>query len=163
MSPQYYIQIRIAILTYQILSVTTFSIIDFLSHIDKEIAINSLAQLASYTATKSVGNNFNPSNILPVISNLKIGNDFIQMASTVSQQRQRVATLALLYSTAGSITKVGDITSNVSMEALLAAFGDYMISTINTHNTPFIYRRPIRLLPRFTFKCQLKLTSFFYY
>lgn len=80
MSPQYYIQIRIAILTYQILSVTTFSIIDFLSHIDKEIAINSLAQLASYTATKSVGNNFNPSNILPVISNLKIGNDFIQMA-----------------------------------------------------------------------------------
>lgn len=160
MAPEYYFRIAILMMARETL-VTAFSILDFASHIDRQIAINSLAQLGSYIATKSVGNDLKPSNILPVVSNLKTGYDFIQLGSDLVQQRERAATLALLYSTAGAITKVGDIPSNASMGALLAAFGEYMLSTMNTGNTPFIYHRANRLAPKFTFKQQVKLTAFF--
>ena len=160
MAPEYYFRIAILMMARETL-VTAFSIVDFASHIDRQIAINALAQLGSYIATKSVGNNLNASNILPVVSNLKTGYNFIELGSDLIQQRERAATLALLYSTAGALTKVGDIPSNASMGALLAAFGDYMLSTMNTGNTPFIYRPANLLAPKFTFKQQVKLTAFF--
>lgn len=161
MSPEYYYKIAFLMFTREIISTTAFSIMDFASHIDKQTVINSLAQLTSYIATKSVGNDFKPSTILPVIQNLKTGYDFIELGSTFVQQRERAATLALLYSTAGAITKVGDIPSNASMGALLAAFGEYMLSTMNAGNTPFIYHRVNRLAPKFTFKQKVKLGAFF--
>jgi len=156
MAPEYYFRIAILMMARETL-VTAFSIIDFASHLDRQIAINALAQLGSYIATKSVGNDLKPSNILPVVSNLKTGYDFIELGSNLVQQRERAATLALLYSTAGALTKVGDIPSNASMGALLAAFGEYMLSTMNTGNTPFVYHRANRL----AFKQQVKLTAFF--
>lgn len=100
-------------------------------------------------------------NLLVMISNLKIGYDFIELGSNLVQQRERAATLALLYSTAGAITKVGDIPSNATMGALLAAFGEYMLSTMNNGNTPFIYHRINRLAPKFTFRQKIKLGAFF--
>jgi len=160
MAPEYYFRIAILMMAYETL-VTAFSILDFASHIDRQIAINALTQLGGYIATKSVGNDLKPSNILAVISNLKTGYDFIQLSQNLVQQRERAATLALLYSTAGALTKVGDIPSNASMGALLAAFSDYILSTMNNGNTPFVYHRANRLAPKFTFKQQVKLTAFF--
>ena len=94
MAPEYYFRIAILMMARDTL-VTAFSIVDFASHIDRQIAINALAQLSSYIATKSVGNDLKPSNTLPVVSNLKTGYDFIQLASDLVQQRKRAATLAL--------------------------------------------------------------------
>lgn len=160
MSPEYYYKIAFLMLTRDALA-TAFSIMDFASSVDKQMVINSAAQLASYIATKSVGNNFEPSTIIPIISNLKTGYDFIELSSNVVQKHERAATIALLYSAAGAITKVGDIPSSASMGALLAAFGEYMLSTMNNGNTPFIYHRTNRLAPKFTFKQKIKLSAFF--
>lgn len=73
MAPEYYFRIAILMMARETL-VTAFSILDFPSHIDSQIAINALAQLGSYIATKSVGNDLKPSNILPFVSAMILSN-----------------------------------------------------------------------------------------
>lgn len=70
-------------------------------------------------------------------------------------QAERVATVALVFSTAGLLTKTGYIPTNVTMGALIAAFADYMGSVVNSGNTPFMYKKAKRM--NLTFKQHIQM------
>ena len=70
-------------------------------------------------------------------------------------QPERVATVAFVFSTAGLLTKTGDIPTNATMGTLIVAFADYMGSVVNSGNVPFIYKRP--KLINLTFKQHVQM------
>jgi hypothetical protein len=154
MSPQTYYKIVLLMLTRDSLALG-FSIANFFANGGKTILINSAAQYGGYIAATAVGNSIAPQILIPIFANSKLAADFLQFSNNMPGQPERVATVALVFSTAGLITKTGDIPTNATMGALIAAFCDYMSSTINSGNVPFIYRRAKRM--NLTFKQHMQM------
>jgi hypothetical protein len=132
-----------------------FSLANFFANGGKEILINSAAQYGGYIAATAVGNSITPEILIPVFANSKLATDFLQLSNNLPGQPERVATVALVFSTAGLLTKTGDIPTNATMGALIAAFADYMGSVVNSGNVPFFYRRPKRM--NLTFKQHMQM------
>ena len=122
-----------------------FSLTNFFANGGKEILINSAAQYGGYIAATAVGNSITPAILIPIFANSKLATDFIQFSNNMPGQSERVATVAFVFSTAGLLTKTGDISTNPTMGALIAAFADYMGSIVNSGNVPFLYKRPKRM------------------
>ena len=80
--------------------VAAFSVADFLANGGGKVLFNSLLQYAGYVA-------MNPDNLVPICANSKLALDFIQDANSMPIANERVATVALLYTTATAVIKTG--------------------------------------------------------
>ena len=78
----------------------------------------------------------NLNNLVPICANSKVALDFIQAANSMPIANERVATVALVYTTAAAIVKTGNISVNGGMGAVIAEFVRYMAS--NSSNVPFL-------------------------
>ena len=154
MSPETYYKILLIILARNS-TVVAFSLADFFANGGKQILINTAAQYGGYIAATAVGNNITPSILIPILANSKLATDFLQVSHSMPGQPERVATIAVLFSAAGLITKTGDIPTNASMGAVIAAFADYMSSVVNNGNVPFAYIRAKRM--NLTFKQHMRM------
>lgn len=154
MSPEIYYRILFFMLTRNSVALG-FSLANFFANGGKEILINSAAQYGGYIAATAVGNSITPEILIPVFANSKLAADFLQFSNNMPGQPERVATVAFVFSTAGLLTKTGDIPTNATMGALIAAFADYMGSVVNSGNVPFGYRRPKRM--NLTFKQHMQM------
>lgn len=154
MDPETYYKILLIMLARDS-SVMAFSLVDFFANGGKQILINTAAQYGGYIAATAVGNNITPSVLIPVLTNSKLANDFLQSSHNMPDQPERVATIAVLFSAAGLITKTGDIPTNTTMGALISAFADYMSSVVNNGNVPFAYIRAKRM--NLTFKQHMQM------
>ena len=129
MSPENYYKIVFLMLTRESIAMG-FSLANFLANGGKEILVNTAAQYGGYIAATAVGNNFTPSILIPVFANSKLVHDFLQASHGMPAQPERVATIAFVFSAAALVTRTGDIPTNASMGALIAAFADYMGSIV---------------------------------
>lgn len=154
MSPEIYYRILFFMLTQNSVALG-FSLANFFANGGKEILINSAAQYGGYIAATAVGNSITPEILIPVFANSKLAADFLQFSNNMPGQPERVATVAFVFFTAGLLTKTGDIPTNATMGALIAAFADYMGSVVNSGNVPFGYRRPKRM--NLTFKQHMQM------
>ena len=154
MSPETYYKIVFLLLARDSVALG-FSLANFFANGGKEILINSAAQYGGYIAATAVGNSITPEILIPVFANSKLATDFLQLSNNLPGQPERVATVAFVFSTAGLLTKTGDIPTNATMGALIAAFADYMGSVVNSGNVPFVYRRPKRM--NLTFKQHMQM------
>lgn len=154
MSPETYYRIVLLMLARDSVALG-FSVANFFANGGKEILINTAAQYGGYIAATSVGNSITPEILLPVFANSKLACDFLQFSNNMPGQAERVATIAFVFSTAGLLTKTGDIPTNATMGALIAAFADYMGSVVNSGNTPFMYRKAKRM--NLTFKQHIQM------
>ena len=100
MTPEIYFKILLLVLGRDVL-VTSFSLADFVANDGKQILINSAAQYGGYFAAKTVGNEIVPSILIPVVTNSKLGVDFLQASQNMPGHPERVATVAFVFSTAG--------------------------------------------------------------
>ena len=125
MSPETYYKIVLLMLTRDTVAFG-FSLANFFANGRKQVLINSAAQYGGYIASTAVGNTIGPSILVPIIANSKLAGDFIQFSNNMPVQRERVTTVAFVFSTGALLTKTGDIPTNATMGALIAAFADYM-------------------------------------
>ena len=154
MSPETYYKVVLFLLTRDSVALG-FSLANFFANGGKEILINSAAQYGGYIAATAVGNSITPEILIPVFANSKLATDFLQLSNNLPGQPEKVATVASVFSTAGLLTKTGDIPTNATMGALIAAFADYMGSVVNSGNVPFVYRRSKRM--NLTFKQHMQM------
>ena len=154
MSPETYYKVVLLLLARDSVALG-FSLANFFANGGKEILINSAAQYGGYIAATAVGNSITPEILIPVFANSKLATDFLQLSNNLPGQPERVATVALVFSTAGLLTKTGDIPTNATMGGLIAAFADYMGSVVNSGNVPFVYRRSKRM--NLTFKQHMQM------
>lgn len=156
MSPETYYKVVFLLLARDSVALG-FSLANFFANGGKEIIINGAAQYGDYIAARAVGNSITPEILIPVFANSKLATDFLQLSNNLPGQPERVATVALLFSTAGLITKTGDIPTNATMGALIAAFADYMGCVVSSGNVPFVYRRSKRMNLSFKQHMQMQL------
>lgn len=157
MNPEIYFKILLLALGRDAV-VTAFSLADFFANGGKQILINSAAQYGGYFAAKTVGNQIDPSILIPIVANSKLGADFLQASQAMPGHPERVATVAFVFSSAGLITKTTDILTNATMGALIAAFADYMASFVNNNGPiPFAFMSSRRRLIKRTFREQIKM------
>jgi hypothetical protein len=154
MSPETYYKIVLLMLSRDSVAMG-FSLADFFANGGKQILLNTAAQYGGYIASTAVGNTLTPSILIPVVANSKLAADFLQASHGMPGQPERVAAVAFLFSAAGLITKVGDIPTNASMGAVIAAFAGYMGSVVNNGNVPFTYIHAKRM--NFTFKQHMQM------
>ena len=154
MSPETYYRIVFLMLARDSVALG-FSLANFFANGGKEILFNSAAQYGGYIAATAVGNSITPEILIPVFANSKLATDFLQFSNNMPGQPGRVATVAFVFSTAGLLTKTGDIPTNATMGALIAAFADYMSSVTSSGPTPFIHRIPKRM--NLTFKQHMQM------
>ena len=154
MSPETYYKVVLLLLARDSVALG-FSLANFFANGGKEILINSAAQYGGYIAATAVGNSITPEILIPVFANSKLATDFLQLSNNLPGQPEKVATVASVFSTAGLLTKTGDIPTNATMGALIAAFADYMGSVVNSGNVPFVYRRSKRM--NLTFKQHMQM------
>ena len=83
--------------------VAAFSVADFLANGGKQVLVNAAAQYAGYM----LANPENLNNLVPICANSKVALDFIQAANSMPIANERVATVALLYTTATAVIKTG--------------------------------------------------------
>lgn len=114
MSPETYYKIMLFTMGRFIL-VIGFSVGDFFANGGKQILINSIAQYGGYIGATTVNNVMTPLILIPIVSNLNIAKDFILVSSNMPEQAERVATVTLLFSAAGLITKTGNIPINAAI------------------------------------------------
>ena len=157
MSPETYYKVVFLLLARDSVAMG-FSLANFFANGGKEILINSVAQYGGYIAATAVGNSLTPEILIPVFVNSKLAIDFLQLSNNLNLpgQSERVATVALIFSTAGLLTKTTDITTNATMGALIAAFAEYMGSVVNSDNVPFFYRQPKKRM-NLTFKQHVQM------
>ena len=154
MSPETYYRIVLLMLARDSVALG-FSLVNFFANGGKQILINSAAQYGGYIAATAVGNTITPEILIPVFANSKLAADFLQFSNNMPGQPERVATVAFVFSTAGLLTKTGDIPTNATMGGLIAAFASYMGSVVNSGNVPFAYRQARRM--NLTFKQHLQM------
>lgn len=94
----------------------------------KETVINGAVQYASYVAVQTVAKAPPTATLLPFLSNPKVAYDFITCSDTMASQPDKAVLVALMFSAAGLLTKVGDVSTNFGMGSFLAAFVQYMIA-----------------------------------
>lgn len=137
-----------------------FSLANFFANGSKDVIINRLDQYGGYVAAKAVGNVITPEVLLPIFVKSKVAFDLLQHSSSLPGQPEGVATVTLVFSTAGLITKTGDVPTNATMKAVIAAFVEYMSSVTNSGNIPFAYIRMRRLNLTFKQHIQMQLILF---
>jgi hypothetical protein len=82
-----------------------FSLADFFANGGKQVLLNSAAQYGGYIAAIAVGNTVTSSILIPFLANSKLATDFLPASNSMPGQPERVATIALVFSTAGLLTK----------------------------------------------------------
>ena len=105
MSPETYYKVVLLLLARDSVALG-FSLANFFANGGKEILINSAAQYGGYIAATAVGNSITPEILIPVFANSKLATDFLQLSNNLPGQPERVATVALVFSTAGLLTKL---------------------------------------------------------
>ena len=118
MDPNTYFKIMILALGRESL-VTAFTVFDLLTN--KQVLVNGVAQFAGYVGTNAIGNHMTPEIMLPILTNTKLAVKFLQLPGT-SSVPERVATLAFTFGAGATVTKVGDIPTNLALGAIITAF-----------------------------------------
>lgn len=92
--------------------------------------------MGGYVIAKSIGNVVTPANLVAIVTNSKIAYDYLQAIQNMPGHPEKVATVALVFSLGGLITKTGDLPTNLGMVSLLIGFVDYMASVGNPGGHP---------------------------
>jgi len=163
MTPDVYFRILLLIMGREAL-VTSFSILDFLSHPD--IVKNVGAQVLGYGFGVLTNRPIEPIKLLPpIISYGPQAYDFVTQVAG-GARTQRIATLACLLSGTGLLSKTGDPVLNASAGGFIYLLAEYVEAVAKSGgggNVPFIMARSNRSFRRFTTKqqvqCQLAITG----
>jgi len=163
MTPDVYFRILLLMMGREAL-VTSFSILDFLSHPD--IVKNVGAQVLGYGFGVLTNRPIEPIKLLPpIISYGPQAYDFVTQVAG-GARTQRIATLACLLSGTGLLSKTGDPVLNASAGGFIYLLAEYVEAVAKSGgggNVPFIMARSNRSFRRFTTKqqvqCQLAITG----
>lgn len=142
MSPETYYRIVLLLLARDSAALG-FSLANFFANGGKQILINAATQYGGYCVGKAVGNSITPSIVLPIFANSKLAADFVMMSSSTPDMPtrfERVATVAMAFSTSGLVIKTGDMPTNGAVGGFIAAFVEYMNFVVNSGKTPFIHK-----------------------
>ena len=80
----------------------------------------------------------NLNNLVPICPNSKLALDFIQATDFMPIANELVATVAIVYTTAATITKTSNIQVNAGPSVVIAEFVRYIVSNTNNDNISFI-------------------------
>jgi hypothetical protein len=100
--------------------------------------LNIGAQYVSYVGANALANVVPNAVWLPLLYNPKVACDFVQASSSISHT-DRADAIASLFVTGGLITKSADIPTNIAIGTVIAAFVQYMNSTISNSNIFFMF------------------------
>jgi len=164
MPPEIYLRIILLTMGRDII-VSSFSMVEFLSHGGGEIVKNVGAQALGYGFGVLTNRPIEPIKFLPpIISYGPQAYDFVTQV-TGATRAERIATLSCLLTGTGLLSKTGDPVINAGAGSFIYLLAQYIeaVSKSGGGNVPFVVFRPSRSFRKFTTKqhlqCELAITG----